>query len=154
MNVERATIDDLCEVVEHQREFWGERDMAHLHHPLLVHDFGEGALLIRGEQGRVDAYLFGMLTPSGVGYIHLIGVRSKLRRRGLARRLYEEFEALVRREGGVALKAITRPANERSIDFNRALGFNVREVPGYSGPGETRVVMERRLAGCSPGMSN
>jgi ribosomal protein S18 acetylase RimI-like enzyme len=154
MALERASILDLCEVVERQREFWGERDMAHLHHPMLVHDFGETALVIRGPGGRVQAYLFGLLTPSGVGYVHLVGVQAAQRRRGLARILYEEFQAIVESRDGVALKAITRPVNEGSVAFHRALGFSVREVPGYSGPGEMRLVMERRLADPAAGMSN
>jgi GNAT superfamily N-acetyltransferase len=144
----RATIEDLTTVAEEPREFWGDRDLPVLHHPLLVHDFGETALVIRGDAGRaraegrdtVIAYLFGLLTPSGVGYIHLVAVREGHRREGLARSLYERFEDVAREHGAHALKAFTQPVNTRSIAFHRALGFTATATADYAGPGETRTV--------------
>ncbi|MGH2863636.1 MAG: GNAT family N-acetyltransferase [Solirubrobacteraceae bacterium] len=155
---ERATIDDLAAVAEEPREFWGDRELAALHHPLLVHDFGETALVIPGDgqrpegvraesaRARVIAYLFGLLTPSGVGYIHLVAVREGHRREGLRRALYERFEELAREHGAHALKAFTQPANTRSIAFHRAQGFNATETAGYAGPGQTRTVFWKALA--------
>jgi ribosomal protein S18 acetylase RimI-like enzyme len=148
---EPATIGDLVAVAGEPREFWGDRDLPALHHPLLVHDFGETALVIRGDgekvegAGRVIAYLFGLLTPTGVGYIHLVAVREGHRREGLARRLYEHFEAVVGEHGGQALKAFTQPVNSRSIAFHRALGFSATETANYSGPGETRTVFWKQI---------
>jgi ribosomal protein S18 acetylase RimI-like enzyme len=151
---ERATIADLAAVAREPREFWGDRDLRALHHPLLVHDFGETALVIRGDGGRaagaggdeVIAYLFGLLTPSGVGYIHLVAVREGHRREGLARCLYARFEVLARKHEAHALKAFTQPINTRSIAFHRALGFTASETADYAGPGETRTVFWRQLA--------
>ncbi len=143
--IERATIDDLSAVVEDRREFWGERELPALHHPLLVHEFGDTALVVRDGEGRVIAYLFGLLTPEGIGYIHLVAVREGHRREGLGERLYGEFEARVRRRGAVALRSFTNPVNARSIAFHRAMGFTAEEVPGYAW-GEMRVVFTRRLA--------
>jgi GNAT superfamily N-acetyltransferase len=148
---EPATIGDLVAVADEPREFWGDRDLPALHHPLLVHDFGETALVIRddGEKadgaGRVIAYLFGLLTPSGVGYIHLVAVREGHRRAGLARGLYERFEELACEHGAEALKAFTQPVNARSIAFHRALGFGATETANYSGPGETRTVFWKQI---------
>ncbi len=158
--IQRATIEDLVAIVDDQREFWGERDLPALHHPLLVHDFGETALVIRDGGGRVIAYLFGLLTPAGVGYIHLVATREGHRRAGLARCLYERFEALVREQGAVALKAFTQPSNARSIAFHRSLGFCATDTADYSGPGETRTVFWKELseaalpAAHAPGLSN
>jgi ribosomal protein S18 acetylase RimI-like enzyme len=151
---ERATIADLAAVADEPREFWGDRELPPLHHPLLVHDFGETALAIRGDGGRADgaggeeviAYLFGLLTPSGVGYIHLVAVRDGHRREGLARCLYTRFEVVAREHGAHALKAFTQPINTRSIAFHRALGFTASETADYAGPGETRTVFWRQLA--------
>jgi GNAT superfamily N-acetyltransferase len=154
VEIERATIEDLVAIADEQACFWGERDMSHLHHPMLIHDFGETALLIRDLDGRIIAYLFGLLTPAGTGYVHLVAVREGHRHEGLGRRLYEEFESIVRSLGGGRLKAITRPQNSRSIDFHTALGFSATETPDYSGPGETRTVFLRELGTPSPGMSN
>jgi GNAT superfamily N-acetyltransferase len=151
---ERATIADLAAVAGEPREFWGDRELPALHHPLLVHDFGETALVIRGDAGReegsggdrVIAYLFGLLTPSGVGYIHLVAVREGHRREGLARCLYARFEGVAREHGAHALKAFTQPINTRSIAFHGAQGFSATETPDYAGPGETRTVFWKALA--------
>ena len=41
---------------------------------------------------------------------------------------------------------MTSPANEGSLAFHRALGFEPSEPKaGYDGPGEDRVVLTRRL---------
>jgi GNAT superfamily N-acetyltransferase len=166
---QRATIADLAAVAGEPRAFWGDRELPALHHPLLVHDFGETALVIRsgggeagGEGDRVIAYLFGLLTPSAVGYVHLVAVREGRRREGFGRRLYERFDELARAHGARALKAFTQPANTRSIAFHRALGFSATETADYAGPGETRTVFwkdlgpdEDRAAAAKPtGLSN
>jgi GNAT superfamily N-acetyltransferase len=157
---QRATIEDLVAIVDDQREFWGERDLSHLHHPLLVHEFGDTAFVVRDPAARVIAYLFGFPTPARVGYVHLVSVREGHRRGGLGRRLYAEFEARVRDGGAVALKALTRPSNARSIAFHRSLGFSATDTADYSGPGETRTVFWKQLgdaaraADSAAGLSN
>jgi GNAT superfamily N-acetyltransferase len=81
-----------------------------------------------------------------VGYVHLVGVREDSRRTGLGRRLYGEFETLVRHRGATALKAISIPTNHGSIAFHRALGMSATEVADYSGQGQPRVVFWRDLS--------
>lgn len=145
LRAEQATIADLHAVLEAGREFWGERELPALHHHLLVHEFGETALVIRREDGLVVAYLFGLLTPRRVGYVHLVAVREGRRREGLARLLYERFEQTARAHGALALKAVTTPGNAASLAFHRALGFHAHEAPDYSGPGQPRMVLCKRL---------
>jgi ribosomal protein S18 acetylase RimI-like enzyme len=145
MPPEQATIEDFLAVVASLNDFWGERDVRHLHHPMFVREFGDTALVTRAPDGTVLAYLFGFLTPSAVAYIHVVGVHCSHRRGGLARSLYKAFEGLAAQRGAVALKAITRPANRGSIDFHRSLGFSVSEVPDYVRTGEPRVVFWREL---------
>jgi GNAT superfamily N-acetyltransferase len=147
VSVERASIEDLATVADEPHAFWGERELPALHHPLLVHEFGETAFVVREEGGRVIAYLFGLLTPARVGYIHLVAVREGHRRAGLARALYGHFAAVARDLGATSLKAFTQPVNTTSIAFHRSLGFLVSEVPDYVGPGELRVVFTRELPG-------
>ena len=121
--------------------------MSHLHHPMLVHEFGRD---VRGDPfgGRPDSRIpVGFVTLDGrIGYAHLVAVRSSHRRLGLGRSLYENFEALARQRDAVALKAYTRPENTQSISFHRSIGMSVSEVADYSGPGENRVVFRRELA--------
>lgn len=142
---ERATAADYNAIIETLAEYWGERDMTARHHPMFIHELGDTALVVRDGSGGVAAYLFGFVTPAQVGYVHLIGVRADSRRAGLGRRLYDEFEALVRRRGARALKAISVPANHNSIAFHCALGMSATEVADYSGPGQPRVVFWRDL---------
>jgi ribosomal protein S18 acetylase RimI-like enzyme len=145
VRVERATIEDLQTVVASLSDFWGDRDAAGLHQALYVHEFGETARVVRGKGGEVLAYLLGFVGPAGVGYIHVVAVRADHRGGGLARALYEDFEALARARGASALKAITSQDNTTSIGFHRALGFGTSEVAGYSISGEPRVVFRREL---------
>ncbi len=146
MEIRPATIEDLVAIRAEQAAFWGKRDLAALHHPLLVHEFGDTGFVVPGGDGAVLAYLFGMLTPRRVGYIHLVAVREGHRRRGLARSLYERFERAVRAAGADSLKAFTRPGNRTSIAFHASVGFAVREVHDYVGPGEARVVFHKSLS--------
>jgi hypothetical protein len=42
---------------------------------------------------------------------------------------------------------VTSPANEESVAFHRALGFDVdRVVEDYDGPGEDRALLVKRLS--------
>lgn len=139
--VGRATIEDLAAVTNEQSEFWGKRDVSHLHHPMLVHEFGQTSVVIRSPDGPIVAYLFGFVTlDERIAYAHLVAVRSSHRRRGLGRELYANFEALARERDAVALKAYTRPENTRSISFHRSIGMSATETADYAGPGESRVV--------------
>lgn len=147
MTIEPATIEDLVAVADEPREFWGERDLPALHHPLLIHEFGELAFVTCEDGRRVVAYLFGLLTPARVGYIHLVAVREGHRRAGLARALYERFAEVAEDLGATSLKAFTQPVNTTSIAFHRSMGFLVSEVSDYAGPGELRVVFTRELGG-------
>jgi ribosomal protein S18 acetylase RimI-like enzyme len=141
----QATIDDLQAIVAELGEFWGERDVAHLHHALYIHEFGETARVIGDGDGRVLAYLLGFVSPAGIGYVHVVAVRDGSRREGFARRLYEDFASLAHARRASALKAITRLGNGASLSFHRALGFSAREVARYSADGEARIVFEREL---------
>jgi ribosomal protein S18 acetylase RimI-like enzyme len=141
-----ATVEDFLAVVESLSDFWGERDVLALHHPMFVHEFGDTAFVIRAPDGQVVAYLLGFLTPARVGYVHLVGVHVARRGQGMGRQLYELFEATVRDRGAVGLKAITTATNVGSIAFHRSLGFSVTEVPDYVRRGESRVVLCRDLS--------
>ena len=144
--VDRASIGDLFTVTGEQEQFW-ERDLAHLHHPMFVHEFGDTSVVLRAADGLVLAYLLGFVTIDGrVGYAHLVAVRSSQRRLGLGRRLYEEFESLARERGARALKAYTRP-EKCAIDRLSPLDRHERgrALADYAGPGEARVVFWREL---------
>src|SRR5438105_15871165 len=115
---------DLAAILRDHARFWGERDVRHLHNPMLVHELGDTALVARNGDGEIVGYLFGVVAPvNNAGYVHLIATRDDVRDRGLGRLLYERFERVARERGAVALKAITTPGNSGSIAFHERLGF-------------------------------
>jgi ribosomal protein S18 acetylase RimI-like enzyme len=141
----RVTPADYAAILGSLEDFWGERDVRHLHHAIFIHELGDTSLVLRDPDGAVNAYLFGFVTPARVGYIHVVGVRNSRRREGLACLLYSAFELLALERGAVTLKAITAPTNAASIAFHRSLGMTPTHVPDYAGPGQTRVVFLREL---------
>jgi ribosomal-protein-serine acetyltransferase len=154
IRIEQASIEDLVTVAGEQEQFWGERDLSRLHHPLLIHQFGRTALLVRDERGEVIAYLFGLVTAEGVGYIHLVSVREGHRRGGLARALYEAFEERAVKLGAKVLRSFTQPVNTGSIEFHTALGFAAAEAPGYAGAGQTRILFTKQLGSPPAGLED
>ncbi len=141
-----ATRQDFTEIVTSLSAFWGERDDAHLHHPMAIEEFGASALVIPDPHGRVAAYLFGMIvSDKRRGYIHVVAVREDQRGHGHGRCLYDAFSQLAASRGCRELKAITSSTNTGSIGFHKSIGFHSREITDYSGPGRARIVFSREL---------
>ena len=120
-----------------------------------MYEFGNSAYVIK-DGDLVAAYLFGFLAQTGpTAYVHLVGVRSAYRRRGLARRLYDHFVAFAQGHGCAEIKAVTTPSNQESLAFHRAWGMELTGKPNrdgipvienYAGPGQDRVVLRRKLS--------
>lgn len=143
-HIEPAQVTDIQQVLADHPRYWGERDLRDLHLLALVQEFGETCLVARSDDG-VLGYLIGFVTPDGTGYVHLIATRDDARGSGLGRDLYGVFAEAARRQGAVRLKAITSPGNKGSAAFHRSLGFDIRVVEDYNGPGEDRVVFSRAI---------
>ena len=156
--ISNCTVEDLDQILAALPEFWDGRDTRQLHHPFLIHEFGDTAFVIR-DDGRVVAYLFGLFSQTQpVGYVHAIAVRASARRRRLAQRLYGHFVEYARRRGCTHVKATTRPSNAASIAFHKSLGMQllgepnedgIPVVPDYSGRGESRVVFWKSIEGAT-----
>ena len=136
--VTRCTREDFYEILETQAEFWDGRDMRHLFHPFLLHQFGNSAFVIRDgshvEGGHVVAYLFGLLSQTEpVAYAHAVAVRPSARRHRLGQRLYAAFTDFARAHGCTHIKAITSPDNRRSIAFHRSIGMSLQGEPNADG---------------------
>ncbi len=145
VKIRNCTAQDFAAIVGDLAAFWGSERTLPLHHPLFVHELGDTAFVVE-EEGRIVAYLFGLIAATGaVGYIHLVAVRDGHRRRGLGRLLYRRFAEEARNRGCRELKAITSLGNAESIAFHRALGFTAQLVPNYAGPGQDRVVLRRPI---------
>jgi GNAT superfamily N-acetyltransferase len=139
-----ATVADFHEVLAAHHRYWGERDLRSLHLLALVQEFEGTCLAARAADG-VHGYLFGFVTPTRTGYVHLVAVRDDARGTGLGRRLYAAFAGAAGERGARRLKAITSPANSGSIAFHRRLGFAATTVEDHGGPGRPMVVFRRPL---------
>jgi GNAT superfamily N-acetyltransferase len=150
----KLTKKDFDQILSDIKEFWGSERTLPFHHPIFLYEFGDTAYVIKAG-GIVIAYLLGVLSQTApVAYVHLIGVRTSHRRRGLGRRLYAHFIAYARSQGCREVKAITTPTNAESIAFHKSLGMvlqgngienGVPVVNDYSGPGQHRVVFSSSL---------
>lgn len=138
-----ATLADFHQVVADHTRYWGERDLRSLHLQAMVQEFGSTCLVARAADG-IRGYLFGFVTPRGLGYVHLIATRDDARGEGLGRRLYEAFAEAAQAEGATTLKAITSVTNHGSIAFHSTLGFDVQTVDDYYGPGRGPMIVFRR----------
>lgn len=136
---------DLQQIVSVIDQWWGGPTSA-LAHPLFFYELGRHALVVE-DNGRMVGFLLGFMSDATrpVGYIHLVGIDPSVRRRGVGRRLYEEFARRAKDAGAGQIKAITTPGNQGSVDFHRAMGFIVELVPDYAGVGRSRYVFSRSL---------
>ncbi|MEV8036868.1 GNAT family N-acetyltransferase [Streptomyces sp. NPDC002742] len=144
MDIVSADVADFHQVLMDHPRYWGERDLRSLHLLALVQEFGSMCLVARAEDG-IRGYVFGFVTPDGTGYVHLIATRDDARGTGLGRRMYTAFAEAAECHGARRLKAITSVGNTGSIAFHRSLGFDMRIVDDYNGPGRTMAVFHRAL---------
>jgi len=145
ITIEPMTLSDMAAVLAELDRFWGGRDMRFLHQKVLVQEFGDTCLTARGPGGEIGGYLIGFPAPRRLGYIHAVAVRDSARGTGCGQALYRAFATAVAAQGADRLKAITSVANTGSVAFHRRLGFDVRQVEDYDGPGIPMMVMTRSL---------
>jgi len=154
IEISTCTLQDYNQILGELSEFWDGRDTRHLHHPFLIHEFGNSAFVIR-DGLRVTAYLFGFVSQTEpVAYVHTIAVRASARRQRLAHHLFDHFVEFARRHGCRQVKAITAPSNAGSIAFHKSLGMTLLGEPNtdgipvvsdYAGRGASRVVFWKSI---------
>ena len=142
-----AKPSDYGRVIGRVNVWWGGREMAPMLPRLFFLHF-EGTSFVAEDGDELAGFLCGFLsqTDAEEAYIHFVGVSPDRRGEGLGRALYERFFEEVGREGRSRVRCVTSPANERSVAFHEALGFEVdRVAEDYDGPGEDRVLLVRKL---------
>ncbi|MCC7539794.1 MAG: GNAT family N-acetyltransferase [Deltaproteobacteria bacterium] len=138
----KADFDYVVSVID---RWWGGPSTA-LAHPMFFYELG-GHAQVAVEQGEIVGFLLGFVTASTppLGYVHLVGIHPQWRRRGVARTMYERFEAECKAAGATRMKAITTLGNEGSVAFHRALGWDVEEVADYAGSNRARIVFTKSI---------
>ena len=155
MKIEKGTMADYNEIVRDIVDFWGSDRTLSVHHPYLIHEFGNTAFVIRDQQ-QVIAYLFGFYSQTeNLAYVHLLGVREKYQRQGLGELLYENFINIAKAKGIARIKAITGATNTKSISFHKKrIGMTllgepneegVNVVKDYSGDNRYTVVFVKEI---------
>ena len=152
MNVRRIEKGDFDRIVEVIDYWWGG-PLGTFAHPIFFYELGDRALV--AEEGpEMIGFLLGFLAIGGpgpgardvrTGYVHLVGIHPDHRRRGVGRTLYDRFTADCREADCARMKAITTHGNEGSIRFHVALGWDMRDVDDYAGPGRRRIVFTKSL---------
>jgi ribosomal protein S18 acetylase RimI-like enzyme len=152
--ISTCTKQDYDRIIKDLPEFWDGRDTRRLHHPMLIHEFGNSAFVIRDGEA-IAAYLFGLISQTApVGYVHAIAVHPDMRRARLGHKLFDHFAAFARNRNCTHVKAITTPSNSGSIAFHKSLGMQllgepdsagVPVVANYAGHNEPRVVFWKAI---------
>ena len=146
--VRHAKPSDYGRVIGRINVWWGGREMAPILPRLFFLHF-EGTSFVAEEGEDLAGFLCGFLsqTDEDEAYIHFVGVSPERRGEGIGRTLYERFFEEVRGQGRTVIRCVTSPANEASVAFHRALGFEVdRVAEDYDGPGEDRVLLLKRIS--------
>lgn len=150
LTIRHATPSDYDAVIRRVDSWWDGRVMAPMLPKLFFVHFGATSYVVEDDAGSLIAFLTGFLSQihPTEAYVHFIGVAPEHRGSGLGRRLYEGFKEDVRGQGRTVVRAVTSPANTRSIGFHQSLGFEIGGiVADYDGPGEDRVLLVLRLDG-------
>jgi predicted GNAT superfamily acetyltransferase len=148
VSIRHAQPSDYGRVIGRVNAWWGGRDMAPMLPKLFFVHFEGTSFVAEREDGQLAAFLVGFVsqTQPEEAYIHFVGVSPEERGSGLGRELYECFFRVARERGCTIVRCVTSPANEGSLGFHAALGFEVdRVAEGYDGPGEDRVLLVKRL---------
>ena len=127
--------------------WWAGAEMAPILPRLFFLHFEGTSFVADDDEGELAGFVCGFLsqTDPEEAYIHFVGV-SFATREGIGRTLYERFFTRGTRAGRSLVRCVTSPANEGSIAFHEALGFEVdRVAEDYDGPGEDRVLLLKRL---------
>ncbi|MBA3374821.1 MAG: GNAT family N-acetyltransferase [Actinobacteria bacterium] len=148
LTIRRAKPSDYGRVIGRVNVWWGGREMAPMLPRLFFLHFEGTSFVAEDGEGDLAGFLCGFLsqTDSEEAYIHFVGVSPEHRGTGVGRTLYERFFAEVHEDGRSVVRCVTSTANEDSVAFHEALGFQVdRVVEDYDGPGEDRVLLLKRL---------
>jgi ribosomal protein S18 acetylase RimI-like enzyme len=158
MLVRNVFENDFIDIAGKSRE-WGdiviERET--IYHLLTKHF--RGTCFVAEDRQRMIGYLLGFRSQSqpDEAYLHLAQVDPAMRGHGVGRRMFNQFEASVRKMGCRKILAASRPQNKTAMAFYRGVGFKpvqtgtmievdgVMAIKDYNGPGKHVVLWAKEL---------
>lgn len=133
--------EDIDNVLELDRGISGAKRVPTYADPVTSYIGGEvGISWVAEREGRIIGFILGRLSELGarvpqIGLIELVGVGTKWRHRGIARKLVDAFCEDCRQKGAKAVHIIVSPEDEELRLFFKAQAFRPREL----------IHLERRL---------
>lgn len=157
-SLRHPTEDDQRRIVAMIDEWFSGQHVRHLVGRAWFRHFASTSWLAQDAAGAPIGFLIGYRSPDrpAEAIIHLVGVDSNHRRRGIGRALVEEFLIGATDRGVATITALAWPGEPPAIAFFRALDFVPEDGPGsqnlfgttafpdYDGPSEDRIVFVRR----------
>jgi len=148
--VKIAELADNCSPMETERNS--------IYH-IFTKFFKNTSLVAELPSGEIGGFLLGFISQDNPeeAYIHLLGIDPKVRRRGIGRKLVDEFLEVSALKGCKMVYLITKPINWNSISFYKKLGFledkegdtinimGITAIRNYNGMGEHMVVFYKLL---------
>ncbi len=148
VTIRHAHPSDYGRVIGRVNVWWAGRDMAPMLPQLFFVHFEGTSFVAEDDDGQLAGFVCGFVsqTDPEEAYVHFVGIDPERRGEGLGRLLYDRFFDAARERGCRTVRSVTSPANELSLAFHRALGFEVERVAeDYDGPGEDRALLVHRL---------
>ena len=158
MTIRNAREADSAECVAIAHRTWPEfLEREAIYHILCK--YFTNTCFVCEEDAKIQGFLLGFLSqvdPTD-GYIHLIVTDRACQRRGIAKKLYEEFFNTVRGMGAKRVRLTIDPANATSLGFHASMGFrpeilgeriqigNVWAAKDFNGLGRHMVPMRLQL---------
>lgn len=129
-SIRSAQLADHPSVIAVVDDWWGGRRMAALLPALFFEHFGGTSLIAQDDAGELAGFLVGFDSPDhpGDAYVHFVGVRPDMRRIALGRDLHDQFARDAAARGITKVRCVTSTANDASVAFHTAIGFQVEGV--------------------------
>lgn len=128
----RPTPADYPAVIRVVDDWWGARQVPGPLPRLWFEHFSGTSTIAHTLEGELAGFLAGFVSPDhpDQAVVVMAGTSPNLRRRGVGRRLHEQFEADARERGARRLVESIFPGDPGAVAFLRAIGFRPLDVPG------------------------
>lgn len=145
MQIRNIVTEDYFSVISVLNDWWGGRQMNLL--PRLFFEHFQNTSYIMEKDEELVAFLIGFVsqTDPNIAYIHFVGVNPNFRKQGLANHLYNLFTKDVKALGCKEIHCITSPINTVSINFHKAMNFEIQLCKNYAGKGQDRICFSKSI---------